>query len=434
MPKIALYVDFDALMFYLAFILSVQEVRLMKKPNSCVVKKIIFTAIFLLAASLISQEPGIRKSVADQVSGQVFNNFRSDSTEAVFYQVMKPAEFLYGEPKNNADAVYSLAQDMFVEKLEDQLTGSFIKVRVSDKQHGVIEGWVRKGALKNMSFFGRSFEATDDQTIKSQQMDLKKNPNWVKNDNEPVFSDSTRTGDPSGFLNKGQIVFVKEFMPDYCSVYYGNAEGILLNGYVAPGSFSELAIIPESSSDTDKLFGIFNPVIIKNDLDRSGFVSYSGIKFTGKNREEFTEDKVCREITEDSLLFRYSSGNSLIAPRKHYDIRSKMKEPGIVMYRILPDEKVVTTMDTILCSVVEYVSTPKVAKISVGNTEEASVTNSINKIFLTKIEKYDMYVVFHRETSLYEWTYSKDLLTGNYIKSDTKIEKFVKRLTAFRKH
>lgn len=406
----------------------------MAYSNFYPVKKIILTAVFFIAASLLSQEPGIRKSVVDQVSGQVFNNFRSDSTETVFFQVLKPAEFLYGEPKNNSDAVYSLAQDMFVEEIDGSSTGSFIKVKVSDKQHGIIEGWVRKGALKNMKFFGRSFEVSEDQTIKSQQMDLKQNPHWVKNENDPVYSDSTLTGEVSGLLRKGQILFIKDFTPEYCSVYYENDEGILLNGYVKPESCSELAIIPESSTDTEKLFEKFNQVILKNDFDRAGFVSYSGIKFFGKNREEFTEDKVCREITEDSLLFRYSSGNSLNAPKKHYDIRNKMREPGIVMYRFLPDETIITTMDTIFCSAVEYVSTPKVAKISVGDTEEGSVTNSITKLLLTKIEKYDMFVVFHRETSLYEWTYSKDNLTGSFIKSDTKIEKFIKRLTAFRKH
>lgn len=398
------------------------------------VNKIVSTVALLIAVSLFSQEPGIRKSIVDQVSGQVFNNFRSDSTETVFYQVLKPAEFLYGEPKNNADAVYSLAQDMFVEETDDSQSGSFIKVKVSDKQHGIIEGWVRKGALKNMKFYGRSFEASKDQTIKSQQMDLKQNPQWIKNENEPVYSDSTLTGEVSGLLRKGQILFVKEFMPGYCSVYFENEEGILLNGYVKPDSCSELALIPESSADTEKLFDKFNQVILKNDFDRAGFVSYSGIKFLGKNREEFTEDKVCREITEDSLMFRYSSGNAVIAPKKHYDIRSRMKEPGIVMYRFLPDEKIITTMDTILCSVIEYVSTPKVAKISVGDTEEASVTNSVSKVFLTKIEKYDMFVVFHRENSVYEWTYSKNIPSGNIMESDTKIEKSVKRLTAFRKH
>ena len=285
-----------------------------------------------------------------------------------------------------------------------------------------------------MKFYGSSFKVSEDKSIRSQQIDLKKNPHWVKNENEPVFSDSTLTGDPSGFLNKGRILFVKEFTPGYYSAYYEGEEGILLEGYVRPESCSELAIIPESSTDTEKLFEKFNKVILKNDFDRSGFVSYSGIKFSGKIREEFTEDKVCREITEDSLLFRYSSGNALIAPKKHYEIRSGKTEPGIVMYRFLPDERIITTMDTIFCSVVEYVGTPKVAKISVGDTEEASVTNTISKVFLTKIEKYDMFVVFHRETSVYEWTYSKNIPNGNLLESDTKIERSVKRLTAFRKH
>lgn len=406
----------------------------MGNSNIFSVKKIMFAGLFLLISFLFSQTPTLRKSVDDQVSGQTFNNFRSDSTEAVFFQVLKQAEFLYGEPKNNSDAVYSLAQDMFVQEIDGSSSGSFVKVKVSDKQHGIIEGWVRKGALKNMKFYGRSFESTPEMTIKTQQLELKRNPQWIKNENAPVYSDSTLTGDFSTILKKGQIIFLKEFSPDYCSIYYENGEGMLLEGYVNPDSFSELAIIPDSSTDVEVLFSKFNPVILKNDFDRSGFVSYSGIKSYGTNREEFTEDKVCREITEDSLLYKYSSGSSLSAPQKHYEIRSKMNQAGIVMFRFLPDEKIVTTMDTIFCSVVEYVNTPKVAKISVGNTEEASVANSITKLFLTKIEKYDMYIVFHRETSVYEWTYSKNLLTGNLIKSDTKIEKYIKRLTAFRKH
>jgi hypothetical protein len=104
------------------------------------------------------------------------------------------------------------------------------------------------------------------------------------------------------------------------------------------------------------------------------------------------------------------------------------------MFRFLPDEEIITTRDTVKCAVIEYVSVPKSAKIAVGGTEESSVTNSVTKLYLTKVEKDNFYVVFQRETSEYRWTYSRNIDSGELLKSKTDTEKIIKRLIAFRKH
>jgi hypothetical protein len=392
----------------------------------------ILTIIFFISVQIFAQSSGIRRSVTDSNTGLTFNTFRSDSSEAVFYVVLKQGEFLYDEPKNNAELIYSLNSDVFVEFARE--SGNFYNVKVKDKFHGTVTGWVRKGSLGSTAYYGRPL--SDSKSISAEpEADLRKNPNWVKTDNALVYSDSLLEGQVAAVLKKGDLVYLVKASPGSDQAVYYTAKGNRLErGYLKKDFLSELALIPDGRTDFDALFAKFNPVLLKNDLDRAGFAAYNGIRFMNRESGEFTEDKVCREKGSDTLLYRYSLSDNINDIKKRTEIRSRQNKNDIAMFRFLPDEEIITTRDTVKCAVIEYVSVPKSAKIAVGGTEESSVTNSVTKLYLTKVEKDNFYVVFQRETSEYRWTYSRNIDSGELLKSKTDTEKIIKRLIAFRKH
>ncbi|MCG2760531.1 MAG: hypothetical protein L6407_04895 [Candidatus Delongbacteria bacterium] len=400
------------------------------------VKKMFITLLFTCFYLIFSQETGLRKSYTDNKSEQTFNNFRTDSAQVIFYQVLKPDEFMYDEPKNNANAIYTLDSDIFVESVQESGGGSFIKIRVLDKFHGLIEGWVRSNSLKSMKFYGQSY-TNYKRLPKSDNldMDMKINPHWIKDNLLIVYSDSTLTDTAVGTLKKGDLVFVKKISPDDTSfIYFTNKEGISTNGYIKNESLSELALLDNSSTDFALLFNKYDPVLLRNDIDRAGFVSYNGIQFHNKDAKEFTEDKICRERSADTLYYRYSLSSNINDIKKKLEVKGRFDKANIAMYRFLPDENIVTTRDTIKCTVLELVNVPKSSKISANGIEDFVVTNSVIKLYITRIEKDNMDIVFQRESVEYVWSYSKNISTGEIIKSKTDTDKMLKRMVAFRKH
>jgi len=401
--------------------------------NKIFQKTLILLTLTLLC-EIFPQSTGMKKSLADDKTGQTYNNFRTDSTEAVFYQVLKSGEFMYREPKNNADAVYTLDAEMFVESAGQSEGDSFTKIRVLDKFHGVVEGWVRQSVLSDSKFFGRSFKESK-KKIKSEEFDKKINPHWIKNEIQVVYLDSTLSGTAAATLKKGDLVFVEKIIAENITpVFYTNKEGGLSRGFINKDSVSEFAIIENASADLDPLFKKYDPVLLRNDLDKAGFISYSGINFYNRDAKEFTEDKLCREKSPDTLSYRYTISSNIDNIKKKIDVRNKFEKTGIAMYRFLPDENIITRRDTVKCKVLEYVSIPKSAKIVVGGIEESSVANTITKLYITHLDNFDMDIIFHRETTEYEWLHSKNIQTGKTVKSNTNIEKIVKRMIAFRKH
>jgi hypothetical protein len=384
--------------------------------------------------SVFAQETGMRKSLTDDRTGQTYNNFRTDSTEAVFYRVLKSGEFMYGEPKNNAEAVYSLDAEMFVETVGKTEENNFLKVRVLDKFHGIIDGWVRPAILNKAKYFGKSYSGSK-KSLRTIDFDKRVNPLWLKNDFEIVYNDSTLSGTAAGTLKKGDVLFAGKINSEIAvPVYFTNQDGILVKGFISRTSVSEFAVIDKASNDFDVLFKKYDPVLLRNDIDRAAFISFSGINFYNRDAKEFTEDKVCREISPDTLHYKYTISSNINDIKKRTDVRKRFEKAGIAMYRFLPDENIITRKDTVKCTVLEYVSIPKSAKIVVGGTEEVSVTNLISKLYITNLENFDMDIVFHKETTTYEWTYSRNISTGETVKSNTNIEKIVKRMIAFRKH
>ncbi|HQO23951.1 MAG TPA: hypothetical protein PLM72_12790 [Spirochaetota bacterium] len=390
---------------------------------------ILITGFFVV---ILCQTAGIKKTLFDDKTGQTYNNFRSDSTESVFYQVQKPDEFLYSEPKYNSDPVYTLDDDSFLEYAGEKESDDFLKVRVFDKLSGVITGWVRTSALKKEKYFARSFESYV-KAPPSFDNEKKKNPHWIKNDLQPVYADSTMQGTASAVLKKGHLVYLDTPDGSNSKIYF-TSDGILSSGYIKKDLLSELALISDASNDLTALFKKYDPVLLRNDIDKAAFISYNGINFINKEAKEFTEDKICKEKTTDTLSYRYSISSNINDIKRKTDVRKNYDRSGIAMYRFLPDQKIVTKTDTVKCKVLEFVSVPKSAKIAINNTEESTVENTITKLYITHIEKFDMDIVFHREAVNYEWTYSKDIKTGKITRSDTKTERVVKRMIAFRKH
>lgn len=389
-------------------------------------------SIFSLFFQLFCQETGLRKSIVDDRTGQTYNNFRSDSTQVLFYQVLVQNDFLYDAPKNNAEAVYTLDSDMFVQIVEDG--GSFIRIKILDKFHGIIEGWVRSGTLRKVKYYGRPFGEKNEKP-EGSDIGLKKNPHWIRSASAVVYADSAATV-PAGVLNTGSLVFVRDFSAgDVCSVNYKGSEGAMTSGFIKKADLSEVALLAgEASTDIKALYDIFNPIILKYDLDRSGFISFKGISFKNKDVNEFTEDRLCKEQSEDTLKYRYSVSSNIHDIKKVTAVRNSEDKPQISMYRFLPDENILTSRDTIKCRVVETASVPRIARIVVEGIEESEITNSIAKIHITFIEKEKMHIVFQRETDTYTYRYRKDISSGQIFDTHTDVEKIVKRMVAFRKH
>ncbi|MDD3043976.1 MAG: hypothetical protein PHF33_00765 [Candidatus Delongbacteria bacterium] len=395
--------------------------------------------IFFLAFSITSlffqlfcQDTGLRKSIVDDRTGQTYNNFRSDSTQVLFYQVLVQNDFLYDAPKNNAEAVYTLDSDMFVQIVEDG--GSFIRIKILDKFHGIIEGWVRSGTLRKIKYYGRPFGEKNEKPAGSD-IDLKKNPHWIMSASAAVYADSSAAV-PAGILTTGDLVFVTDLSAgDVCPVHYKGSEGTMNSGFVKKADLSEIALLGgEASTDIKALYDIFNPIILKYDLDRSGFISFKGISFKNKDVNEFTEDRLCKEQSEDTLKYRYSVSSNIHDIKKVTAVRNSEDNLQISMYRFLPDENILTSRDTIKCRVVETASVPRIARIIVEGIEESEIRNSITKIHITYIEKEKMHIVFQRETDTYIYRYRKDISSGLIFDTHTDIEKTVKRMVAFRKH
>ncbi len=393
--------------------------------------------IFLTAASFLpaaETQERLRRTVTDSNTGMTFSNFRSGENESVFYQVLRPVDFLYREPSGNADPVYSLSRDIFVEVDESSRTGSFVRAKVLDRLHGVIEGWVRMSALRNIRYYGRSYSEHKELSERGSEMNRKINPHWVISEKQTVYGDSAMTVRSDMHLNKGDIVYVKDLSATFPGISFYGTGGHLLEGFVPANSLSELAVVPGGETDMKKLISHFSTALLKNGIDKPGFMSYSGIRISELNHEEFTEDRICRELPNDSLF--YGVSNSLY-PLERKRFSTPRNDPSVLnyaMYRFLPDEQIVTSNDTISCRVIELVTVPRSAKMTMDGIEHSTVSNSITRLYITRIENHDMDIVFHKEISDYTLKYAKDTKTGKMLSSESTTEKLVKRLTAFRKH
>ena len=394
-----------------------------------------FILIMALFLNIFSQEIGLRKSLVDDKTGITYNNFRTDPTETIFYEVKLDKSLVYDSPKNNAELMYLLNVNTLVEYLELGPRKNFIKIRILDKGTDIVEGWVRKKSLSKMKYFGRSFLAFAKEKIdKNEILNNLKDPRWIKGSNQKAFSNKELSGSEVIVLKKGDIVFIDSLFNNTARVKFEKAEGIYISCYVDKEILTPLAIIDNAKTDLDELFKDIDPLVFMYGLNKSGFISYSGLSISNTLRTNFNEDKVCREIGKDSLMYKFTFSDDINSIVKRYESKLKPSKHNFAMYRRLPNETIITRFDTLDCKVIEIVHTPRSASVTSNNIEKLELTNKISKFFVYHIDNLDMNMVFQKETDEYFWSCEKDLKNGSYIDQKYKPTKVIQRVTAFRKY
>ncbi|NOR45696.1 MAG: hypothetical protein GQ534_08945 [Candidatus Delongbacteria bacterium] len=382
-----------------------------------------------------SQETKLMKSIVDSQTGITFNSFRSDSLETTFYEVKIDNGLVYDSPKNNAELVYSLNINSIVEYLELGPNKKFVKVRLIDAPANIVEGWVRKKTLSRMKYYGRSFASfTEDSSEKSGIESNLIDPRWVKTSNSKVFLDESFSGNVATILSKGDVVFVDSLLNNIAKIKYQNNDGGFTIGFIENEALSPLAMIDDPRTDFDVLLKEIDPLVFMYNLNKSGFISYSGLLISNNLKNNINEDKVCREIGTDSLLYKFTFSDDIKDVIKKYESKSNPSKHNFAMYRKLPNEKIITRADTIDCQVIEIVHRPRTASITLKNIEETDIFNKISKFYIHHLDKFNMDIVFQKETNEYHWTYKKNLESGKYIESKYKTTKIIQRVIAFRKY
>ena len=399
--------------------------------SKCIFLLIFITALF---SNILSQEIGLRKSLVDDKTGITYNNFRTDPAETIFHEVKLNKSLVYDSPKKNAELIYSLSVNTLVEYLELGPEKNFIKIRILDKGTDIVEGWVRKKVLSKMKYFGRSYLlSAKEKSEKSEIINNLKDPHWVK-ESTRGFSNKELTGSEVVVLNKGDVVFVDSLSNNAARVKFEKAEGIYISCYTDKEALTPLAIIDNAKTDFDELFKDIDPLVLMYGLNKSGFISCSGLSISNTLRTNFNEDKVCRKIGKDSLMYKFTFSDDINSIMKKYENKLKPSKHNFAMYRRLPNETIITRSDTLDCQVIEIVHTPRSASVISNNIEKLEVTNKISKFFVYHIDNLDMDMVFQKETDEYFWSYEKDLKNGNYIDQKYKPVKVIQRVTAFRKY
>ncbi|MDA3884580.1 MAG: hypothetical protein PF638_03195 [Candidatus Delongbacteria bacterium] len=394
--------------------------------------------LLITATSSISysQETNIRKSIVDSKTGITFNSFRSDSLETTFYEVKMDNGLVYDSPKNNAEIIYSLSINSIIEYLELGPKKKFVKIRLIDTPPNFVEGWVRKRTLSNMKYYGRSFSSFSEDSSDNNN-NIENNlidPRWIETSNSKVFLDQNLSGSIITTLNKGDIVFVDSLFDNTARIKYRNNDGSFITGFTNSEVLSNLAIIDEPRTDFDVLLKEINPLVFMYNLNKSGFISYSGLLISNNLKKNINEDKVCREIGTDSLLYKFTFSDDIKDVVKKYESKSNPSKHNFAMFRKLPNEKIITRADTIDCQVIEIVHRPKTASLTLKNIEETDITNKISKFYIHHLDKFDMDIVFQKETNEYHWSYKKNLENGQYIEYKYKPTKIIQRVIAFRKY
>lgn len=396
---------------------------------------LIVVSITIFCSTVYSQEAKLMKSIVDSQTGITFNSFRTDSLETTFYEVKIDNGLVYDSPKNNAELVYSLNINSIVEYLELGPKKKFIKIRLIDAPSNIVEGWVRKKTLSRMKYYGRSFAAFSDDS--SEKNDIESNlidPRWVKTSNSKVFLNEDFSGSIATLLDKGDIVFVDSLLNNVAKIKYRNNDGGFTAGFINSEVLSPLAMIDNPRTDFDVLLKEIDPLVFMYNLNKSGFISYSGLMISNNLKKNINEDKVCREIGTDSLLYKFTFSDGTKDIVKKHENKLHPSKHNFAMFRKLPNEKIITRTDTIDCQVIEIVHRPKTASITLKNIEETDITNKISKFYVHHLDKFDMDIVFQKETNEYHWSYKKNLESGEYIEPKYKPTKTLQRVIAFRKY
>ena len=413
---------------------------------------LLFIFLFLtLQPFLFSQEPttvtnnGLRKTVLDDESKIAYNNFRSDSTDAIFYMVKIDNDLMYEKANKNSEVIYSLVNYSFVEFLKTSKTKKFLKVRIYDKKYDFIEGWVRKKSLKKEKYYGRSLKKISKDKKNEEQLSKKISENeispyWVKKDNSILFSNDNLTGNVIKTLKIGDQIFVSDIDTNtgIASVNIKDGKGVYLKGFINVTNISEILLI-DGRTDFENLFKEFDQSLLENDIIRNSFISYKIIKLKGSLKEKIIEDKRCKilnnEDDADSLAYKSSLSNNKYKFNEVYATLGNMKNKLYSMYRFLPDEKIIMSNDTLNCKVIELVYKPRVSSIELGGIKEGKILNKIAKLYIHTSEELDnLQIVIQRKTEVFEWSYQYDLENSKYLKNIYDKTVKMKRMVAFKRY
>lgn len=413
--------------------------------------KIILFAIlnlFFFSGDLCSQNSnsnGLRKTVFDEKSKISYNNFRTDSSEVIFYMIKVDNDLMYEKANKNSEVIYSLSSYTFVEFIKKSKSKKFYKVRIYDSKYDFIEGWVRKKTLKREKYYGVSLK------IKTKEKEEKKriikiiseneiSPYWVRVKEVDLKANDNLTGENLKTLKTGDQVFVTniDISTKIASVNVKDGKGIYLKGFLNVSDISEILLV-DGRTDFENLFKDYDQSLLENDIITDAFLSYKTIKIKGTFKEKFIEDKRCRiknnDNTSDSLAYKSSHSNNKYKFIETFATLGEMKNRLYSMYRFLPDEKIIMSNETLDCKVIELVYKPKISSIELGGIKEGKILNKKAKIYIhTSKELGNLQVVVHRQDDIFEWSYKYNLSKDEYIKNIYDKTVIIKRMVAFKKY
>lgn len=381
-------------------------------------RKYLYLVLLSFAYILSSEEsnPGFIKNVTDPITGRTYSNIKSDTLNSVFYEVAFDRDLLYEKPDKNSEITGYLTKNSLVEMLQKDDDDKFLKIRMQNESGSLKEGWTRKKSLSKAKYYGRSLIAKIDTTTQKQQLtviDNEINPQWILEDQTFIYADSNMTVSLT-VLQTGNQIFLHNNYGQIAKICYKTGKFKYQIGYVESKYLSPFALI-KSDSKIEKLLEDFDLGVLENDLIKSGFVNYLTLETSENYREEFVEDKLCRERKGDTVSYKRSFSNDLKKIDKFFTVKGRKNEHNFAFFRYLPEEKVKMGLDSLTCKVIELVYKPKTAIITVDSIEEGSITNQICRLTIFHLDKFDTDIVFHRQDDFYNWKFKWNKKENRYI-------------------
>lgn len=373
----------------------------------------LWVAIFEISAQ---SSPGFIKSVTDPLNGRVYSNIKSDSLNTLFYEVVYDRDLLFETPEKNAEVKGYLSKFSLVEYLKKDDDEKFVKIRMQNESGSLVEGWSRRKSLSKEKYYGRSLNLKPD-TLRQQQLAnislMEVNPQWILEDETIVYADSALTV-PLNKLSTGKMVFVHELYNEYARICLKQGSNNYQFGFVKNRFLSPFALI-KGDGAVENLLADFDAGVLENDLIKAGFVNYLILESSDGSRDEFVEDKLCREQKGDTVSYKQGFSNNQKKINKFFTVKGRKAETNFAFYRYLPSEKVKMGLDSIDCKVVELVYKPKTAFVSIDGVDDGFIENQVSRLMIFHLDKFDTDVVFHRQDDFYNWKFKWNKKEKKYL-------------------
>lgn len=364
---------------------------------------LLWLAIFNLSAQ---NSPGFIKSVTDPLNGRLYSNIKSDSLNTLFYEVVFDRDLLYEAPEKNAEVKGYLDKFSLVEFLAKDEDANYFKIRMQNESGSLIEGWSRRKSLSKEKYYGRSLILKPD-TLRQQQLaniaEMEVNPQWILEDEVVLYSDSALTA-PIKKLSTGNMVFVHDLTKDIARVFYKMGNSNYQQGYLKNRFLSPFALI-KGDGAIENIFNDFDAGVLENDLIKAGFVNYLILESSDNGRDEYVEDKLCKEQRGDTISYKQGFSNNQKKINKFFTVKGRKDKHNLAFYRFLPNEKVKMGLDSIDCKVVELVYKPKTAFVTINGVDDGFIENQVSRLMIFHLDKFKTDVVFHRQDDFYNWKF-----------------------------